>query len=139
MNPLPLEFAQTATGFAMLGVIWIVQLLVYPAFLQVRPEDFQARHHTHVARITWVVAPLMLVELGSALLIACDPSPPRLQTGVLACLAVIWASTFLLSVPLHGRLSKGYDAQLVRRLMATNWIRTAAWTAKAVLLTLGSS
>lgn len=42
----------------------------------------------------------------------------------LALLAVIHASTVMLQVPAHRRLSGGYDAEIVHRLVRTNWVRT---------------
>jgi hypothetical protein len=46
----------------------------------------------------------------------------------------IWLSTFFLQVPLHERLAQGFDAETHRSLVNTNWIRTAAWTLRAVLV-----
>ena len=52
-----------------------------------------------------------------------------LLTGALAATTV--AVTVLSSVPLHTRLAGGYDDAVARRLVATNWLRTAAWNAGA--------
>jgi hypothetical protein len=35
--------------------------------------------------------------------------------------------------PMHVRLARGYDAELIGRLVATNWLRTIVWTARGVL------
>lgn len=43
-------------------------------------------------------------------------------------------STVLVQVPLHSRLAAGHDVDAARRLISTNWVRTFAWTARAVLL-----
>jgi hypothetical protein len=48
-------------------------------------------------------------------------------------LAVIWLSTFFAQVPLHARLAKGFDAVTHRRLVLSNWLRTAAWTGRGIL------
>ena len=50
--------------------------------------------------------------------------------------AIVWLSTFVLQVPIHNRLKSGKDERLIRRLVATNWVRTIAWSLKALLLTL---
>ncbi len=43
--------------------------------------------------------------------------------------AVAWLATFTLSVPAHDKLQAGgLDGVVVGRLVATNWIRTVAWT-----------
>jgi hypothetical protein len=47
--------------------------------------------------------------------------------------ALLWGVTFLVSVPCHAVLSQGFDASAHARLVDTNWIRTAAWTARAAL------
>ena len=43
-------------------------------------------------------------------------------------------STVLLQVPLHRRLAEDHDDAAARRLIATNWIRTAAWTTRGIVL-----
>jgi len=53
-----------------------------------------------------------------------------------ALLAVIWVSTPTLQGPGHQQLTKKFDPALWRRLVRTNWIRTAAWTARGILLLL---
>jgi hypothetical protein len=50
-------------------------------------------------------------------------------------LAVVWASTFLLQVPCHHRLEQGYEAAAIRRLVATNWLRTLAWSGRGACAT----
>ena len=63
---------------------------------------------------------------------------PGLAIGLDAALvAVAWVATFALAVPLHDRLqAAGPDPALFGRLVATNWVRTAAWTL-AFLASLG--
>jgi len=46
---------------------------------------------------------------------------------------VIWMSTWLWQVPAHRRLEAGFDAAAHLRLTRTNWVRTAAWTARSVI------
>lgn len=48
----------------------------------------------------------------------------------------IFASTFFIQVPLHQKLSVGKDSHLIYRLVRTNWMRTIAWTLKAILMIL---
>ena len=51
---------------------------------------------------------------------------------------LIWLSTFTLQVPIHKRLQSGKDKTLIRRLLKTNWIRTVAWSMKAVAVTIAA-
>jgi hypothetical protein len=39
-------------------------------------------------------------------------------------------------VPCHKKLDKGLDLPAAHRLVRTNWIRTAAWTARGVVAIL---
>ena len=83
-----------------------------------------------------VVAPLMLVELTTGLVLVARPGP--MPAGAarfgIALLAVIWASTFLLQVPCHRRLAVSFDETTWRRLVRTNWIRTVAWSVRALMI-----
>ncbi len=130
---------QLLTTLAMFGLIWFVQVVHYPLFLQVGPAQFPAYEAAHASRTTYVVAPLMLLELASSLALLLPGWRPaavgafEAWAGALL-VAVIWLSTALLQVPLHNQLQAGYSAELIRRLVATNWIRTAAWTARAILI-----
>jgi hypothetical protein len=85
-----------------------------------------------VARITRLVAPAMAIELAAAVLLVWA-TPGRLAWLGLASLGVIWLSTMAWQVPLHGALADGFDARVHRRLVASNWLRTALWSARAVL------
>jgi hypothetical protein len=52
----------------------------------------------------------------------------------LALVAVIWAATFFVIVPIHERLgTAGFDATLHSRLVAWNWVRTIAWTVRGFI------
>jgi hypothetical protein len=49
---------------------------------------------------------------------------------------IVWLSTFVLQVPIHNRLKAGKEDREIRHLVATNWIRTAAWSLKAVVVSI---
>jgi len=42
-------------------------------------------------------------------------------------------STGFWQVPAHRRLEGGFDVATHRRLVQTNWVRTVAWSARAVI------
>ncbi len=130
MSPIwKIHFAAT---LYMTGVIWFVQIVHYPLFDAVR-ENHGRFANRHQSRTGFVVAPVMLVELFTAvLLMVRAPSTPLVANLVL--IAVIWAVTFAVSVPCHQRLLEGFDTAVHRRLVASNWLRTAAWSARALLL-----
>jgi hypothetical protein len=109
-------------------LIWLVQLIIYPAMVHWPPKSFCALHRWYTIRISLLVIPLMS---GQALLVGygliTDSSALLLVQASLV--AVVWGLTFFLFVPLHGRLSRGYDTAVIRRLVAANWFRTILWSA----------
>lgn len=121
------------------GLIWLVQLVSYPAFLHVGTDtsfDYQ-RHHTR--SISWVVVPLMLAELLLAGWLLFSPFTfnilSYLNYAAFGCLLIIWLTTFGLAVPLHNRLGReGYKSNIIRRLIRINWIRTIGWSLRLILL-----
>ncbi len=132
--------------FAMTGIIWFVQIVHYPLMAAVGRELFAEYEAAHCRRITPIVLPLMFAELITSLLLAARPmlqmsldqQSVLLLTG-LAMVAMIWGSTFLLQVPMHQRLEKGFDEQAWRILVKSNWIRTVLWTGRsAIMLSLVS-
>ncbi|QNE41499.1 hypothetical protein F1C16_18990 [Hymenobacter sp. NBH84] len=119
------------------GVIWTVQLVVYPAFAEVAPERFAAFHQRHSTRISWVVLAPMVAELGLALWLAWQGRATLGAAGWvgLALVVAIWAATFFVSVPFHNRLGQhGYDYVAIDGLIRTNWLRTVLWTVRLALL-----
>lgn len=68
---------------------------------------------------------------------AAFPAPLAWAAAILV--VVVWAATFFVSVPLHNQLGAGgYAAATVAQLVRTNWLRTAAWTARFALLLYGT-
>lgn len=132
MNPA-LQTAHLLTAAYMTGVIWFVQLVQYPMFHLTDGTDAAGGHREYTRRMGWVVMPVMLAEL--ALQTAWLLTAPGLPSAAgAALLLIIWLSTFFLQVPCHQHLSCGHDPAVQRRLVHSNWIRTLAWTARALLL-----
>lgn len=125
-----------AVTWILVGLIWVVQIVVYPQFLRAGQAEFQGYHFAHCSRIGFVVAPLLLLEAASAaLLLYLGMRDPAFLVSV-ALMAGNWLCTAALQAPQHTRLMHGYDAALIRRLIRGNWLRTLAWTARGVLVTL---
>lgn len=118
----------------MTGLIWLVQLVHYPSFQFVNPQRFQEFHHQHSNRITCIVAPLMGLELLTALLLVYERGDSYAWWLNLLGVVVIWACTAFLSVPLHHQLASGYDYDKVNALVVTNWPRTLIWTVRSIWL-----
>lgn len=132
MNSLLLFHA--ATTFALVGLIWTIQLVHYPLLAQVGRENFPEYHARHCRQITPLVAPLMLAEGATAgLLVVWGARDPWLL-GSFLFIALSWLSTWRLQIPLHAHLARGFDAAAQHRLVATNWVRTSAWTVRGIIL-----
>ena len=126
-------WVHTFATLALVGLIWTIQLVHYPLMAAVK-SGFRHYHEAHTTRITWLVGPLMGAELVTGLALTSEHADnPLLWTG-LALVAVNWLATGLISVPLHSRLAREFDAQALARLVSTNWIRTVAWTLRGVLV-----
>ena len=137
--PLPTLalLGQLATTLPLVGLIWLVQVVAYPLFARVGSAEFPAYHAAHSRLITFVVAPLMLGELGFATLWIVEPPAtlpaPLVWLGA-ALAASAWGATMVISVPQHAKLARGFDARAHHLLVATNWIRTMLWTARGAIL-----
>lgn len=129
----------TVAAWAMVGVIWLVQVLQYPMlarFSAAYPGDAAQEHQR---RITYVVGPFIAAEGVTALWLLADrPATMGVVSAWVAAalLGVALGSTVAVQVPLHGRLAAGHDEALARRLITTNWVRTMAWTLRGVVLAM---
>jgi hypothetical protein len=135
----PVLVAHLAVTWALVGLIWVVQLAIYPQFARIGGRDFRRYHDSYTTGITAVVAPAMGIELltGAWLLLSPEQEANRTLWAVGFALIVFnFAHTALISVPLHGTLSAGFDELAHRRLVRANLLRTAAWTARGALVVL---
>ncbi len=134
--PILTLVANAAAAWFLTGLIWIVQVVHYPLFASVGRDGFPAYESAHARLITLVVGPAMLLELAAAAALAfLRPAavPAWAAWAGLGLVAAIWISTFVVQVPLHAVLAGGFEPEAHARLVATNWFRTAAWSARALL------
>ena len=126
-----------AATLFMTGLIWFVQVVHYPLFARVGGGGYRGYQIEHMRRTGWVVGPAMLAELGSGVALVWLRPAAVVDALVwlgLGLLAVIWLSTALVQVPRHDALASGWDERAGRDLVATNWLRTAAWSARGLLV-----
>lgn len=76
----------------------------------------------------------MLLEASTGALLLFSGERSTLFLISLFILLVIWASTFLIQVPLHERLKMGADYVVIEELISSNWIRTVGWSVRIILL-----
>lgn len=116
----------------LLVLIWVVQIIIYPGMHAWVNEKFADLHRDYTRRISVIVGPLMLAQAVLALrqiIIA----PEFLSVMQAILIASVWSVTIFISVPLHRRLSSGYDARVINRLINTNWLRTVGWSLVSLL------
>lgn len=134
----PLFLGQLVVATALAGLIWTVQLAVYPHFAGLvsrgGADAFRVYHAAYMKSMGYVAGPLMIADLGfaGASLLAV-PGDPMTRVGALL-VGLTWAHTFGQMVPLHRRLQRGPDADLARHVARMNWLRTGLWTARLALL-----
>lgn len=126
----------TAFTLAMFGLMWAVQIVVYPQFRSVDPAQFASYAADHSTRITVALALLAPAEIVLAAWLFLD-TPSGLNRSVVfvsgALLAAGWVATAFFFGPLHGKFQGPYDRDLINQLITTNWVRTILWSARAVL------
>lgn len=135
---LMLNFAAT---WYMVGVIVFVQIVHYPLFKKVGRDGFAVYADRHQWLTSWVVGGPMITEaLLAAVFMIWLATPEGLarldgQTVFvnIGLALFILGVTAVFSIPCHAALAVGYDDRVVSRLVWTNWLRTAAWTAKGLV------
>ncbi len=136
---VPLLAVHAGVTLMLAGLVWFVQIVHYPLMRLLDPEELPAYAAEHAHRTGWVVGPLMLAEVASATLIVwLQPAGVPAWSGLLgaALLTLIWLLTGWVQAPLHRVLQIQGDAGRIPELVATNWMRTAAWSARSVLALL---
>ena len=136
------EILWAAHNFAtmyMTGLIWFVQLVHYPSFRNVPEQGYPQFALSHQKDTSLAVIPAMLVELGTGFLFCMNIYRPatlswHFAIGLFGMTLLIWASTFLLQVPMHNILGQKYHGRAIEILVKTNWIRTLLWTARSFLI-----
>lgn len=137
MNSALFLLLNAASTLFMTGLVWFVQIVHYPLFGYVGVEGFVGYANQHTRRTSWVVGPPMLLELTTSVWLVVQPPPmlpPAALWSGLILTGVLWLSTLLLQIPRHNTLGSGFNASVHRALVATNWIRTIAWSLRTVLV-----
>jgi hypothetical protein len=122
--------AQIASCFYMTGVISVIQSIHYPSFKFIQ-KDFTQFHADHCRSLGLIAAPMMCLELASALWLVKNGEFWLLVN--LATVVLLWALTFLVSVPAHNKLATGFDELAWSHLVKTNWWRTILWLARSMV------
>ena len=119
----------------MVGLIWLIQRVHYPGFFFVDKAQFTTFATWHQKRISSIVIPIMVIELVSSVAL-CFFSTTYIWLIYLnmGIVALNLGVTFAVQVPIHKKLTEKMDIALIKRLVTGNWIRTALWSLRALLL-----
>jgi len=120
----------------MCGLIWFVQIVHYPLFRLIRPEQFTSYEQGHTRLTAWLTAPQMTIELFSAAALIYVVMDNYFYWFNFLGVLLIWVSTFFIQVPLHNQLSQKHDPKNIQNLIKSNWARTILWTIRAIALIL---
>ena len=117
----------SAINSGLVVLIWLVQVIIYPGMHGWDQDRFPDLHKNYTTRISFIVVPLMLGQAALALnqLITVPGSAAVVQALLIGA---VWGATIFISVPLHRKLSEGYEVGTVNRLITTNWLRTIGWS-----------
>ena len=114
--------------FGIVVLIWMTQLIVYPSFTQFEPSDLQRWHTSYTMRISLIVMPLMLGQLGFHVY-QLTQQAGLLQIITLILIVLAWANTFLYAVPLHNQIGAGVEViESAEKLVSVNAWRTGFWS-----------
>ena len=118
----------------MVGVSLITQFVTYPSFKLIKSSSFSEFHKSYTNKMLFIVAPVMILELiSSLLLVIFYVSDNNTEIGLLITLMLIWFLTFFIIVPIHNKLTLNYNKDLNQKLIKYNGLRTILWIIKLML------
>lgn len=119
---------------AYAGFQWTVQVVVYRQFALVPATAFVAFEREHQRRISLVVGPLFGGQLVCVVaMVVTGAGDPVLRWVAVGLLLTILGVTGLVAVPLHRRLSDGFDPVAHRRLLGVDLGRAVLATANVAV------
>ena len=122
------------TNLIMVGVSLITHFVTYPSFKLIKSIIFSEFHKSYTKKMLFIVAPVMILELiSSLLLVIFDISDNHTEIGLLITLILIWLLTFFNIVPIHNKLTVNYNKDLNQKLIKLNGLRTILWILKLIL------
>lgn len=124
--------ANLVVAAALAGLIWTIQVVHYPLFARVGPEHWTAYEAEHQRRITRVVLPLMLANVGLGIAVAVQhPGSLGYANGAIAVGQFVVTGAYY--APQHSHLAREFSAARIAALVRANWARTVGWTAQVVI------
>tara|TARA_B100001059_G_scaffold46109_1_gene38948 strand:+ start:15603 stop:16025 length:423 start_codon:yes stop_codon:yes gene_type:complete len=121
------------SNLLMIGVSLVVQIIIYPSFKFIQKVSFKEYHLNYMNKMSYVVAPIMLLEIiSSFLLLFFNKSLTDFFGFIL--LSLVWFVTFFFIVPLHNQLNTKFGIIDLKKLIKLNLIRTILWIFKFLII-----
>ena len=117
----------------IVGIIWVIQVVHYPSFYFIERDEYVSFQKFHMDKISYIVVPVMLIESISGFILIYNELNTVLLISMIL-LFFIWVLTGIFFVPIHQKLSSGYQEELVEKLVKINWVRTIFWTIRLLLV-----
>ena len=133
-NPLMiLSFIHLISTAIIVGIIWVIQVVHYPSFYFIERDEYVSFQKFHMDKISYIVVPVMLIESISGFILIYNELNTVLLISMIL-LFFIWVLTGIFFVPIHQKLTSGYQEELVEKLVKINWFRTIFWTLRLLLV-----
>ena len=123
------------SNLLMIGISILVQFVIYPSFKNSDFKHFNSFHLSYSNKMFYIVAPIMLTELFSSVILVYK-TPSKTYLISLIFLLLIWLLTFLFIIPIHTFLSTNHSIKKVERMIRLNGLRTFFWLSKYLIIGL---
>ncbi|HHD63413.1 MAG TPA: hypothetical protein ENK96_03390 [Desulfobulbaceae bacterium] len=121
-----LPATQLIVDSALLVLIWLVQLIIYPSLGYTEKQTFIFWHDRYSRIIALIVIPLVLIQAGVEVIHFMQQDVRTLR---ILLLSLIWLFTFFVATPVHYQLHcRGKNKSTIKWLDRSNWLRTISWT-----------
>lgn len=118
----------------MVGLIWLIQVVHYPSFLFIDIEKYSKFQKFHMSRISYVVIPIMMIELLSGVYLFLFYTFSIYLIIELFILAITWILTGLFFSRMHTELVEKFNKNIINKMINLNWFRTCFWSIRLVIL-----
>ncbi len=123
-----IEYLKLLLDFGLVVLVWTVQLAIYPGFRYFQTSDLKIWHPKYSRGISFIVAPLMLGQLGMSIYFL-GLNVTSYTIGNLVLVLVTWVITFGWAIPLHKAIDQKAEFSVeVESLIKINRLRALTWT-----------
>jgi hypothetical protein len=102
-----LGLVQVLVDSGLVVLIGMVQIIIYPSFLYYKSDSLRIWHKIYTGKITLIVAPLMIAQIGLATYLLIDRGAFSMaEVCALVVIAINWLLTMFIFIPLHEQIDK---------------------------------